>query len=574
MSSSGSASTRLRMQLNRDAGLKELDKVVMKYGVVNGRPFTFKDHEFQQEIIRDTRSRQSVRKCSQVGLSELMVQKTLALGAVMKHSRAIFTLPTHAQATSFSKDRFDSAIENSDFYDGLMRSANNSASQKKIGSFVLYISGSFGANSAISIPADILIHDEVDFSNQAVLGKMSSRVRHSEIVDERGNRGLRMKFSTPTVHGYGVDDEFEKGHQAYYACKCRNCSNWVVPDFFHDFVVGGFDGAVSELRAIDLLASDLKPEESKILCPECRHDLWSSLCDPERRQWIAKHPDVWDHSYQVYPWDAPKYNPPETIIKQLGDYPLISDFYNFVIGLPYSDSDNSFNVEQSYKERVSDIAHWEYPTNVMRSVMLVAGMDVGKVCHFVLLAVVGKQHHAVYFEELNNTRANPATEQILARVDHFKVNKMCVDAGPDITLVNNLVSARPQISAVVYVRNIRGLLPYEVKGEGEVINADRTKTLSELLSKHNAGEMRYPNRPGIRDEVFRHLGTTKKIREKSNDGDFVERFVKTSPQDHWVHALNYAGIAAMVVGGNGHSGVVGILPGVSKIKVGSGVKDY
>lgn len=51
---SGSASSRLRMQLNRENRLSELDKVVTKYGFVNGKPYSFKDHEFQIEIIKDT----------------------------------------------------------------------------------------------------------------------------------------------------------------------------------------------------------------------------------------------------------------------------------------------------------------------------------------------------------------------------------------------------------------------------------------------------------------------------------------------------------------------------------------
>lgn len=557
------------MQLNREAGLKELDKIVMKYGVVNGRPFTFDDHEFQIEIIRDTRSRQSVRKCSQVGLSELAVQKTLALSAVLKHMRAIFTLPTRDFANSFSKDRFDSAIENSPFYNGLVQKANNSAGQKKIGSFVLYITGSFGANSAISVPAEILINDEVDFSNEDVLGKLSSRLRHAEMVDEQGYRGMRMKFSTPTVHGYGIDKEFESGHQAYYMCRCKHCNQIVLPEFNHDFHIPGYDDDIAALRKIDLDNPRYRFQESKILCPNptCRKDLWSSLCDPSRRMWAAKKPDVWEHSYQVSPWDAPKYNPPNVIINQMGDYPLISDFFNFVIGLPYSDSENSFNVEQNYRDRISDVELWEYPTAVYRSVTLVAGMDVGKICHFVVMALIGKIHNVVYAEKIKNTREAPATPEIMARTDHFRVAKFCIDAGPDITLVNNLVSGRHYISAVVYVRNIKGLQPYEVKGEGEVINADRTKTLKELLAKHNASEIHYPSRESIRDEIFKHLGTTKKIRERAADGDMVERFVKTSSEDHWVHSLNYAEIAAMVIGGGQNKGVVGAL-GVGTTRLG------
>ena len=75
---------RLRMRLDREAGMRQLDETVLKYGHANGQPWSFKDHEFQREIIRDTSSRISVRKCSQVGLSEIMVQKLLAMAASLR----------------------------------------------------------------------------------------------------------------------------------------------------------------------------------------------------------------------------------------------------------------------------------------------------------------------------------------------------------------------------------------------------------------------------------------------------------------------------------------------------------
>ncbi|NLY59328.1 MAG: hypothetical protein GX071_12450 [Gammaproteobacteria bacterium] len=175
----------------------------------------------------------------------------------------------------------------------------------------------------------------------------------------------------------------------------------------------------------------------------------------------------------------------------------------------------------------------------------VAGMDVGKTCHFVVLAKVGKYTHVVYTEKIENSRAQPATPKVLDRVTYFKVTRMCIDAGPDLTLVNQLVDARPFISAVVYVRSIKGIAIYEEKEEGRVINADRTKTLSELLGKHNSGEIRYPMNEDVKEEVFAHLATTKKIRERSADGSMIERFIKTKSEDHWVHALNYGNIAAM-----------------------------
>lgn len=566
----GSAAARLRMQLNRESGMRELDKVVEKYGFVGGKRFSFKDHEFQIEIIKDTRSRLAVRKCSQVGLSELMVQKTLAMCATMQHIRVIFTLPTREMAMAFSKDRFDGALDQSEFYSGLVERASNSASQKKIGTCSLYVTGSYGANSAISVPAEAVISDEVDFSNEAVLGKLNSRLRHAHLVDEMGYRGIRMLFSTPTVDDYGVDAAFKKGHQAYYMCRCEHCEKWVLPDFFTDFVVPGLDRAVVELSREDMSNRLIRFREAWIKCSSCGRDLQNSLLNPARRQWVAKHPDTWEHSYQVFPWDVPKYNTPAAIINQLGDYPLKSDFYNFVIGLPYSDAENTFLVGDDVRSRLCTIDMWVYQ-NCLVQFQTVAGMDVGKTCHLTVIRKLGKFHEVVWAEKLRNTRENPAVGQVLERYDFYRVAKMCIDAGPDITLVNSLVGAREGICAVVYVRNVNGLLPIEEKRAGDVVNADRTKTMSLLLGKHNAGEILYPRKEDVSREIFEHLKTTKKVRERGSDGDMVERFVKTSDADHWVHSLNYCLIASMCVEDLASGPSISALPGVSRVRVGSAV---
>lgn len=534
---------RIRMQLSREDGLKELDKVVLKNGYVGGNPYSFKDHEYQIEILKDTRSRISVQKCSQVGLSELMVQKILAMCATMNHTRIIFTLPTREMAMAFSKDRFDGAIEQSPLYTGMIERASNSATQKKIGTCTLYIAGSFGANSAISVPAECVISDEEDFSNEVILGKLNSRLRHASLCDERGNRGIRMRFSTPTVDGYGVNNGFTAGDQRYYFCKCNHCEKWTLPDFFHSFVLKGLDRSPRELSKEDLRDRRLLVDETYIRCNHCGKDIAEALKDSTRRQWVSKYPDVWEHSYQVSPWDVPVYNPPNSVLKQLGDYPLKSDFYNFVIGIPYSDSENTFETSTQFREKQSVVVPVP-PANAKREGDTFAGLDIGKTCHLTIFRRAGKDYELIWCEKITNSKEDPAAPKILSRFDSYGVRKLCIDAGPDITLVNTLVSSRPGISAVVYVRSTTSLTAMDIKQEGTVINSDRTKTLSLLLAKHNSGEIKYPNNYEMTYDIFEHLKTTKKIRERSADGNMIEKFCKSSDTDHWVHSMNYAMIAA------------------------------
>lgn len=560
---------RLRMRLDREAGMQKLDETVEKYGFANGSPWSFKDHEFQREIIKDTSSRISVRKCSQVGLSELMVQKLLAMAASLRHVRIIFTLPTKDMATAFSKDRVDGAIDQSDFYSGMVEKASNSASQKKIGSCMVYIAGSFGANSAISVPAEVLIHDEVDFSNQVVLGKLNSRIRHASIVDDKGYRGLKYMFSTPTVDGFGIDETFQQGSKKYYLVRCEHCEKWQNPQFATDFTIPGFDGPLSEFGREDSFLPSVNLDEARINCSDCKKDLFRSLCDPDRRQWVALHPDRHEQSYQVNPWDVPKYNTPSEIARQIQGYPLKSDFYNFVLGLPYSDADNSFITDEVYKMSVKTVAPLAYLASVVTQ-HTVMGMDIGKVCHLTVAIPMGTKLHVVWMEKIQNSRSSPAAPEVLKRFDYFRCVFMCIDSLPDISLVNTLLQARQDIRAVVYVRSIAGPTIFEEKTHEPIVNVDRTKSLSYLLNKHNAQDIQYPKIDSQTDEMFEHLKTTKKIRRQNADGSFTELFQTTSSNDHWVHSLHYTMLAAEMKFGMGHSGSGLTAPvGVGVVRVGS-----
>ena len=132
-----------------------------------------------------------------------------------------------------------------------------------------------------------------------------------------------------------------------------------------------------------------------------------------------------------------------------------------------------------------------------------------------------------------------------------------------------MIDARPGISAVVYVRSTTSLTALDIKQDGEVVNADRTKTLSLLLGRHNSSEIIYPDNYEITSEIFDHLKTTKKIRERSPDGTMTDKFCKSSDNDHWVHSMNYAMIAAMVADVRQSSYAIPIGADVSAVRLNS-----
>ena len=61
---------------------------------LGGRPFSFKNHEFQIGIVNDTHDRIVTKKISQVGLSEISIRKTIAFLARYPGVRAMYSFPT------------------------------------------------------------------------------------------------------------------------------------------------------------------------------------------------------------------------------------------------------------------------------------------------------------------------------------------------------------------------------------------------------------------------------------------------------------------------------------------------
>lgn len=555
---------RLKMQLNKHSGLKNLSKIVQDHGFVDGSAYSYKDHEYQIEILNDDHQRVGIQKCSQVGASELAIQKALATCVSWPNMRMIYTLPTERFANTFSKDRIDGAIDSSEHYSGL--TTDQSAGYKKIGSSSLYVVGTYGSKSAISIPAEFLVQDELDFSNQVVIGQMESRIRHAKTEDEFDNRGFRTRFSTPTVHGYGINIDFEAGDQRHYMCRCQHCDKWTLPDFKHDFIIPGYDGDIMKFGRLDLNDPRYDPGSAWIRCSHCHKDLTNSLLDPERRMWVAKRPDVREfRSYQVSPWDVPKYNSPPAIIKQLSGYPARSDFMNFVIGVPHSDNENSFNTTAEHMDRLCTLDTWV--AGMVLAGELFGGSDVGVKCHFNVRLRIGSRSLVVHMEVIENSKKNPGYTKLIERYDSMGLTKLCLDNGPDITLVNMLVNARDGIHSVVY-SNVSGLVPAVLKADGMMVNADRTKTLRLTMEAHNMGEISYPRQQDLKDTLTKHLGSTKKIKETDGLGGFNEKFIKIHQEDHWVHSLNYSQIAMLLCEYTTSSDGASALPGVTTTRMG------
>lgn len=556
---------RVKAGLSQTRNLSQLSKWVernTRHPKDASRNWSFKEHEFQISILDDSANDQVVKKCAQVGLSEVSLRMALGLIDIFPKSTAIYTLPTASFASSFVKTRFDPVIQDSPELRSRLDSEVDNTGLKRIGGSFLYIRGTYSKSAAISVPADILIHDEVDFSNPEVLSSFTSRLGHVKEEDI-----IKRRFSTPTISGYGVSTLFDDSTQNWYACKCSRCETWQVPTFVDHVVLPGFDRRVVELEKEDLTDPRFKVDEAYLSCPRCKKELTvANLADPARRQWVAAKPGAVRSGYQIQPFDVPTINTVPRIIKGINDYDRKADWVNFRIGQDYQDADTSFlssAVDKSF------CLEWVQPIPGAAH-GCVMGIDVGKTSWIVIgRANEFKGLDVIHYERIKLITKEKLPERAGLLARYYGVVMCVIDAAPEWTqavgVMDELESGRAYASYYSEQRKPK-MMFVEPDEETRVVSVDRSGIIGDVASKVNNMACRFAKAPD--SKTFKtHLDNIKKITKPDNKGEVKEVWVNTGP-DHYGHALFFATAANHLLNYRPKTSLVPALPLAGTAKIG------
>ena len=499
-------------------------------------PWSFANHEMQIDIANETRHHVLVRKCSQVGLSELSVRISLAMLAIFPGSTAIYTLPTAKFAGKFAKSRINPVVEASPTLSELVPTGADSSELKQFGTSFLYIVGTSGQSSPISIPADMLIRDEVDFSNQSLLSMFFSRLGHAQ------DGGWIRDFSTPTVDKYGISAEFDDSTMGRYAVKCNCCGEYAMPTFLEDVVIPGYDDPLGDLE-IDMLSDPRYDFNAAYLkCPACDDPITiENLSDADKREWVHAQPDADIGGYQVMPFDVPYINPIAKTVKSIRQYERKSDWVNFEMGTTYEDAENSFLTAAIAGSTV--LSH--VPPSVHAAMGCVAGLDIGKTSWFIVGKPIGHGHvDIIHAEKIIQDDDNYLVKRTLDLLKWYGVVRLVIDAGPDFSSVTQIIaqSIVNQTYGCYYVRAAKkNLSNLDIKQEEQILTASKVGTFNDCAKMVNRGKVRFARMPEIAT-IQAHLENMKRVSHKNSQGETVVAWVNTGP-DHYANALNYLTIA-------------------------------
>ena len=106
---------RLKAGASQATALSEVSRWITDNTFLAGRHYSYRHHEYQPRILDSTAREVVVRKCSQVGISELAVRKSLALCGMIKDFTVIYTLPTATFASVLAKTRVNPVINESPY---------------------------------------------------------------------------------------------------------------------------------------------------------------------------------------------------------------------------------------------------------------------------------------------------------------------------------------------------------------------------------------------------------------------------------------------------------------------------
>jgi len=179
--------------------------------------FSFKGHEYLEEIYKKQHSDEVIEKAAQVGISTYFLLKAFWLCDTC-HAKVIYYFPTDSDVSDFSNDRAKPMIEGNEYLSSKMSEIDN-VGLKQIGDSSIYFRGMFSKTRVKSVDADYIILDELDEAKQDHKEFARDRILHSALC-------WMAQLSQPSIPDYGIDAEFKLSDQRFWHLKCPSCGHW------------------------------------------------------------------------------------------------------------------------------------------------------------------------------------------------------------------------------------------------------------------------------------------------------------------------------------------------------------
>ena len=281
---------------------------------LDGRPFRFEGHAYLKAIYDDTAPHIVLSKAAQIGGTTRAILK--AFHACVMGLNVMYFFPTRTDVLEFSKSRVGPLLADNPFLSRLLKDTDT-AGLKRIGSAYLYLRGMQSTVGMKSVPADMLVFDELDEASPDAKSLAKERLSHSDYKRV-------VELSNPSLPGYGIDESYQLSDQRHWTIRCDSCATWTALDKEFPTRLG------QKVRII----RQRQDGEYYRACPKCDAEL-----DMDAGEWVADFPDRKTHGYRISQLFSSKVDPGE-ILHEYRRTRFPERFYNLKIGLAWADVSN------------------------------------------------------------------------------------------------------------------------------------------------------------------------------------------------------------------------------------------
>jgi hypothetical protein len=539
----------LRAELATASTTTPLQTFLTEKTYLNGKPFSFLHHEYQQFITnlieQNPGSTFVVKKPSQIGLSELFNRLILARMALRSGEGVLVSFPSKIFAQEVIKTRITNIITASPHLRDLSDPHVDSASVKQFtNESILYgLSGSSSSNSSLlNRPISLIFVDELDRQDPNVYTGFHSRMTHTPEEDR-----LTFLLSTPTAPGMGIDAEYSSCYHQHQTLIKHSCGHIFDPDFFADIVIPGYDEAMALLTVAK--ASKLNLDGAYLKCPHCGQPVeYHRPGQALANEWEV----VYDYTINpegardkigiaLTPFCAPDFIKPRNLVRAFLTYTSHVEFLNQGLGKTASLSDSSILPQHIHFINPYAETRHDYTFGAR-----IFGLDLGKQCHF--LSGLLRSDTTIFVDTIEVINLMDLEDF----VSNFFLTKSTIagvaDSQPYTDLIYRMVAKHPRLYSAIYIDQVPAML--------ELFKLNITDKYGQTVRQMNINKNRMMDilasslddfvtfsalaNPQQQDVLVTHLTDMRRTRDYRFREANMKRWVKSvKGVDHFFHACTY-----------------------------------
>ena len=477
---------------------------------LDGKPFSFEGHEFLKPIYDDTAPHVCLSKAAQIGGTTWAILRSIH--SCIVGLNVMYFFPTRTDVLDFSRSRVSPLLAENPFLKKLM-SDTDTVGLKKIGDAHLYLRGMQSSVGMKSVPADLIVFDELDEAEPQAKAMAKERLGHSDYK-------RILELSNPSLPDYGIDEVYQKSDQRHWTVKCPVCGAWTALDKEFPQKLG---------REVTIILPR-KDGGFYRACPKCRGEL-----DMAAGEWVADFPDRSIHGYRISQLFSSKVDPGE-ILEEYRTTRYPERFFNLKIGIPWADLERRLDAA-SVLALCSDspMAGARDDERAWYSM----GVDTGRALHTVILRSgpnLKGPETMVYLGECHEFG------ELDALMKRFKIGSCVIDGLPETHATREFARRHPgKVHLCFFQENQRGKAAFDQDAQQVVVN--RTEALDASRAAVRNKMLILPRRDHVVETFAQHMTCDAKVLDEDEEtGVKKYRYVKTGT-NHFSLAFTYAWLA-------------------------------